>query len=818
VVTVAGGVSSEDIPGMENVWSVPVLAVKLEYDEAGNFEVNLRASDIYSKKSFAYSPVRIDQPFLMKSSKAVVTTEKFFRQYRPAGTVDIEFVSSGNFSDLRGAKLSGTVNCRDVTIVKDNFPYVVNKIQGPIRFTENTIKLDGLRGRHNKVELEFDGLMKDFGPEFNYDIHIRSENMLIDEDVYRALPEKFKKVWQMFSPNGTAGIDFHFERTSLTNKPRTLYVNAKSVDAVYDKFPYPLENLTGKLIMGRDETVFEGLTSTVGDRHIVLNGRVNYADNKLSFFDVNIEADNVLLDERLGRVLEQTVWSDLKKYITPNTEGTAKLDTQLHIFRDLSRDEKANYEGYFFVDDIPLSEGYLSTLSPQVRGIIDQLRPKGFISLSLEVDSSRGDKVYDKIDIYPRDVSVVYEKFPYPLRNVNGHIVVEPERVILDNVTAAPGEAIHTTDDKYSVMIDGDVEYSSVQFERADFKMKARDILLDEKVILSLPAHLGEYYGCLEATGRVDIDLDSFRVSKLADMNNVFDFAGDVKVKNASFPVGPEVSELSAQIETVGQYSQTDGLVKLNNIIHASRMRVKNKQLTELEAEVVYNPGDKSFVADDFTSNIYDGHLAGDLVVSSGEGGLRYSLNTGFDNINLEDFLLDTDPNSVFDDSGTRGYMDGSLILDGQFAERETMMGSCKLNITDMKVGKLSVFSKIFLFLQLNIPADYAFERMIVDSFVKGDKILISNLDISGSNLAFKGGGSIDTDDKQIDLTLYARGERLARVGPNLLQSLTDTLGKAVLKVEVKGDYDNPTISRKALPVVGDVLKIFGTKPSLTEN
>jgi len=812
-VTLAGGISSEDIPGMENVWSVPVLAVLIEYDEKENFTVDLRASEVYSKRSFAQGPVKIDQPFLMKNSKAVVTAEKFFRRYRPAGKVDIELNSSGNLSNLKAAKISGTVNCSDVTIVKDNFPYVMNKIHGPIRFTENSIILDGLRGRHNKVELVFNGLLKDFGPEFNYDIHVSSESMLVDDDLYRALPEKFQKVWQMFSPSGIAAFDFQFARTGPTDKSRTLYVKAKAVDAVYDKFPYPLKNVSGKLVMGRDETVFENLTSIVDDRQIVLNGKVTYADNKLASYDVNIEADNVVLDKTLERTLEKTVWSDYKRYITPNTQATAKLDTQLHIFRDLGRDEQANYQGSLFVDDIPLSENYLSTLSLKVRRIVDQFGPRGFVALSLAVDSSFGDRAFDKIDVYPRDVSVIYEKFPYPLRNVNGHIVVRPEKIILDNITAMPAESIHTTDDKFSVVIDGDIEYTGGEFERADMKIKARDVLMDEKLMLSLPENLGEYYGCLDATGRVDVDLQSFKVTKQADMNNLFDFAGVIKVKNASFPVGPEISEFFAEIQTAGQYSQSLGLTKLNNIINASQMRIQNKQLTNLDAELIYNPDNKSFAAEEFTADMYDGRVAGDLAISQSSSGLVYSLNTGFDKINLHQFLADTDPDGVFDDTGTRGNMDGSLIIEGPFADRNSMMGSCKLNISDMQFGKLSVLSKVFLVLQLNIPADYAFENMIVDSFIKKDKILISNVDISGSNLAFKGSGIIDTDDKQIDLTLYARGERLARLGPNLLQSLTDTLGKAVLKIEVKGNYDNPTITRKTLPVVGDVLKIFGTKP-----
>jgi hypothetical protein len=81
----------------------------------------------------------------------------------------------------------------------------------------------------------------------------------------------------------------------------------------------------------------------------------------------------------------------------------------------------------------------------------------------------------------------------------------------------------------------------------------------------------------------------------------------------------------------------------------------------------------------------------------------------------------------------------------------------------------------------------------------------------------------MDLPTEEINLTLAARGPRVA-AGPSTpgssnpmdriwepLQSLTEGLGGAVVRMEVTGTASNPHVQTKALPVIEDSLRILGT-------
>jgi hypothetical protein len=67
-----------------------------------------------------------------------------------------------------------------------------------------------------------------------------------------------------------------------------------------------------------------------------------------------------------------------------------------------------------------------------------------------------------------------------------------------------------------------------------------------------------------------------------------------------------------------------------------------------------------------------------------------------------------------------------------------------------------------------------------------------------------------------VDLSLIARGRRLATDDPLIIQSLIEGLGQAVIRMDVTGDYNNAEVVTRALPIIDGTLEIFG-KP-IVEN
>jgi hypothetical protein len=157
--------------------------------------------------------------------------------------------------------------------------------------------------------------------------------------------------------------------------------------------------------------------------------------------------------------------------------------------------------------------------------------------------------------------------------------------------------------------------------------------------------------------------------------------------------------------------------------------------------------------------------------------------------------------------------MNGTLSISGQVGDDSHRIGRCTLRITDMKVSKASPLAKLLDVLKLTEPGDFAFGQMFIDSYIKRNRLFFEQFDLSGRTVAFNGSGWMNLDNQSLDLTLTARGQRLAGTEPSIWQSLTEGLGSAVVRMEVRGNVHDPVVTTRTLPVIKDALEILGTRP-----
>jgi hypothetical protein len=216
-------------------------------------------------------------------------------------------------------------------------------------------------------------------------------------------------------------------------------------------------------------------------------------------------------------------------------------------------------------------------------------------------------------------------------------------------------------------------------------------------------------------------------------------------------------------------------------------------------------------------ADFYGGKLKGEFVFKhAAEQAGSYVLQTGFSNVDLKRLLADTKLEQAPENGYTTGQMDGLLSINAQIGDVSTRLGVCRLAMSDMQVGKLSPLAKLVDVLRLAAPKDFAFDRMLVDSYIRGNKLLIRNLDLAGKAHAFSGSGELDLQSLNVKLTLAPRSQRLAGDDPSIWQDLTDGLGQAFVRIDVAGDLHEPKITTETLPVIRDTLQILGTPASKT--
>jgi hypothetical protein len=821
-VKIAGGISLADFPVFGRTWAINLLDAELNYDTS-TYSLKVKIKDLLGKHSSAGDIFASDRPLFLEKFGPFNTLQKFFNRYRPTGRVDIDLQALGNLHQLADSTLRGKVHCKDISICNRRFPYPVEHLVGQIGFTEKSFSLNNLCGRHGDVKLFFNGWSKDFGPNRKYQFRITSDNMTLDNDLYNALSKKQKKLWSAFSPSGVAAIDYSRSRRSKTDYEKLLAVELLDVEAAYQPFPYPLKNLTGCLLFDRDSITVSDVVSQLNESKITLNGKVTACGTTQPICDISINAEHIPLDSTLAEALQKG-----QEHFHPrfNTAGLMSIDNLTGRIWSEPGSKQEHYNLSLKAKQLELNNDLFNLLAQPLAKLICELNPKGKVNLIADLNKTGSNRPDYRITVDCLGNSLNCNQFPYPLRDITGSLTITKHSVELHDITAAPADILRITPDASTIKINGQITLADNAFSGASFQLSAGDIFFDEQLAAALPEAAQSFYAGLLPAGRLDLNFENIKIASDNKGGKSVHFAGEIKLKDCDFSPAAEITDLDAVLKTKGLYKTRDGFFDGQAELIADNLRIKGKSLTTLKAAVDYNRPLQCWLAKNLVADCYGGRLAGKFeLVQPTKDASQYQLQIGFENIDLKRFLSDSkgpllplgilsdaDPQGTGRNSSTSGKMSGSLSVSTVAGDNSSRFGRCRLRITDMQVGKLSPLTKL-LQLKLSESEHFAFDRMLVDSYIKNNRLFFKEVDLAGKDLAFNGSGSMDLQTKDINLVLFARGHhRLATEEPSVLQSLAEGLGIAVVRMEITGNFYDPHVKTRALPVIKEAVRILGTK------
>jgi len=876
IVTLTGGISSIDVPELEMAWFVDVLAAEFIYDQKNDFVLTLNMPDLQSRRSAALDRLASVGPAFLGKTGLFTALQGFLDRYQPQGLVDIKLKVTGNMDQLSKSELTGKVQCKDVTFGYYKFPYTIEHLTGQIDFTKNTVNLKNLCGEHKNTKFFFNGWARDFGPDQKYQIRITSDNMPLDTDLYEALNAKQKQFWAVFSPVGNAGVDLRLNRQSMTDKQTQLELRLLSIEAVYRNFPYKLQNLTGNLFFNSNNIIFSNVTSQINGRKIALNGIIEVSDtDRPAAYDFIIKINNIPFDANLQTALNDKQ-KNLYKQLSPVglTDGWIKISRQnsepasftadlsinnaslkldqfplpfsdittkviitphlivIKEFSGLYCDDPVSMSGHVYLDEeyrqssyhlvlkleqTQLSD-YLFDLMPEaLKKLVTELKPTGRINLTADMNKeSLTEHPNYGITLECKNNSVTIPRLSYPLRDINGILTIKDNSIKLKNVTATTDSNVPTDSKPPAIKLNGEIILTDDTYNSILLKLSAKDLIFDEQLAFALPQNVRLLYNKLSPAGRFDLDFNKIRLSRTDNGLQSIDFTGTVSLIDSSINISGTKIELNAPITTKGTYIIGEGFRSCQNTLNGGTLKVLGRTLTNLKGNVCYDAEAGYWATQDFIADFYGGKLKGSFEFKQPAGQAeQYVLKTGFGNVDLKKFLSDTASGQAPEKGHTSGNMTGSLNLNASLGDNSSRIGSCRLSITNMQVGKLSPLAKILQVLQLSGSGleNYAFDRMYVDSFIQRNNLFIRKLDLSGQSTAFYGSGTMDLQSRNVNISLTSRGKRPATDDPSLLQSLTEGLSQAVVRMDVTGDLYDPKVTTKTLPLIEQTLQIFGSKP-----
>ncbi|MBN2272014.1 MAG: hypothetical protein JXN61_15475 [Sedimentisphaerales bacterium] len=912
---VAGGIASADKSAFEMEWMIGSMAAVLEYDQNDVFTLDMRIFDLHSDRTIELDKVAQMGPAFLEASTPFAAVRKFFSRYSPIGNIDLSVKASGNLMQLDKSTLAGSVNCKGVAFCQDEFPYTVEQLKGKIDFAGNSVTLNKLSGVHNDVKLTIDGWTHGFSPNWEYDFHITSDNMKLDDDLYEALSPAQKKTWSLFSPSGAASIDYRLRRSSPQSRTRQLTVDLAGVDALYSSFPYPLKDLRGRIFFDQDDVIISDIVSQTDGQEIVLDGKVTGQGTEELGYDISINASNIPLDQTLRGALSPrqrdlydqfkpagltdgiikfskspqgevpaTFTADISfkqgslnsaRFPLPITDVTATAifepdlidirkfagrygDTPVSLKGQIwpgYEEQPSRYSLALEFKDTILNDDLFKLLPESAAKIVADFRPEGRIDLTAEMKKLEPNDSADYkfvIDCLGNHIEI--PAFSYPLKNITGTLTITPNSVEFRDVNAVPGDAVLVKLNTAFIKLDGSVSLENNSFKDAQFKIRTNDIFFDSRLGLALPVGLRRLYNKLVPPAHFDLDFDEVRITPAPDGRKNIDIKGrarlkecdlriygaaaefdadleldrlkitptadgerciDIKttasLKNCSLPISGAKAQLDAILNMEGLYRTNQAFENCRLLLDGQSFRILGKTFQNLKTGIDYNPERQTWTSRSLTADCYGGKLTGKLEIGkAADAAFAYTLQTSFQNVDLKKFLSDTRMGSERENDPTAGRMEGSLNIGARLGENASRLGTCKLSIVDMQVGRLSPLAKLLQVLRFSEPTKYAFDRMLLDSYIKADELIVKKLDLAGKSAAFYGSGLMDLRTLKIDLGLIARGKRLAGSEPSFIGSLGEGLGRAVVKIEVIGDFYDPQVITTPLPFIKDALEIFG--------
>lgn len=230
-------------------------------------------------------------------------------------------------------------------------------------------------------------------------IEVTAFGIALDNSLFDRLPDKIKRGREMFSPTGNVDLGYKFTREG-TGWRREIEVRPKQSTMTYEKFRYPVSDVRGVVKRtitnaGNPVTTVD-LVGTASGQPVTVKGRIE-GDGDDPAISLRVVAQNVPLDEKLYSALP------------PKSAA-------------LVRQFRASGRGELFVAEITQAAG-----------------------VNLTENEFR-------IDV--KDGTLNYTKFPYPLEQMKGRLVIrtsatDPTRPF------RPGEPIRPLPDRDEIVFDG---------------------------------------------------------------------------------------------------------------------------------------------------------------------------------------------------------------------------------------------------------------------------------------------------------------------------------------------------------------------------
>lgn len=744
--------------------------------------------------------------------------EAIRKAFQPNGTVDLTY----RFSRTN-AGWKRDLECRPnrLGIVCEQFRLPLHELDGTIRKTttfDGAVESDEvnvrLTGSTGGKRIDVLGRVVGAGDDPFIDFRISGDDIALDSKLFDAIPqEKPRRLLQKLHATGRADFvatvskDFGMNRT-VSNVTVTVKDGAMN----YDRFPYPLEGVSGKIAI-----------KVVGSDAARPNAPGSYRQG-----DPN--PDRVELVGFTGRHAGGQVWLD----------GTIEEASG-------SRDQVCTLK--LKALNCPLDAAFVKSMEAIKLGEVhDTFRPTGAVTLgaNVQITERHGAPVVNgEVEFDPdRDLILAVNFkgptakprfFAYEMADTAGAFRFQKRKVELLDFSARHGASrlgfdfgeVRFRDDgaiwaqlgrlsATPLVADADLIAAlpkPLQTPLASAKPTGPMDLQVRQLVVLLPTVAGAKAAEPEAIGTARSQMPSADSPKYADPTIYWD--GQIKLAGASLDAGTAWTDLIGTVACRGRYDG-DHLTGAVGNVWLESGSIFQQPLQKVKAGFVADPqlrGPGPLAAyapirvrvTDVQGRCFRGELGGEAqIVLADVPQFRLSLSA--QGVRLEDLAAH---HQLGKESELAGIAQGKIYIEHEPDPKTglcRLQGSGSIDVPQGRLYKLPVLLELVKLAKLHAPDQTGFEEAHATFRLDGDRIHVDKIDLLGNAVSLGGTGELDRNAQDVKLEFYTIwSQTLKRWLTTPLGDPTSALSEQLFRIDaVRTNGGEFTYSPRMVPAITD--------------
>ena len=478
----------------------------------------------------------------------------------------------------------------DVNLFKKPF----NDVQFDFRITDRDLLISNCCGNNGESEVSIEYWQPEIRNTLRSSLKIETKKITVDIGLIDRLspfiPRRMSTFLEKFH-NYSMYADINTVLTRNGNQwtPRNFTLHATDLAFIFGDSAYRIEGLVGNLNLDQKGDLsfkfdsFEpdsiGLTDSIpvfdslygnSQTHGERTGQPAPAAFVQGSRTIARPSTNSLISSRFSAISPEIEPKQPENELSQKTEIPKRSNKSVNIegsFANVLSEPNGNIT--VRASGIPINAKLMSIIPEKSRRVIQSLHPEGSVNVfvSLGLPKEPGLEITKKFVIGAENCSIVYDAFPYPVRDINGVIEWDGDDWVFSNFTG--------TNESTKVRANGDMKQSDdgyvlkLFFDVDDLPLEGR---IGEALLNS--GHK-ELYTSLRGTGKVNVDAQVWYFPSTKRLDVSFEAEPDhvdgITICPKSFPV---------RIEDV------HGQIRFNNGNFSVRsMRGRNKE-TEFTSEI----------------------------------------------------------------------------------------------------------------------------------------------------------------------------------------------------------------------------------------